>query len=85
MSPTYHLFTLFSQVFLVALRDLLTLAVIIVFAIAKTPPSTALHSGICPVLIIIILVKFVLLIHRFNRQAVTWFVWVAAWRLNLYP
>ena len=50
----------FSRPFLTTLRDLLTLAIVIVIAIARTAPSTARRSGIRPVLIIIILIDYLI-------------------------
>jgi hypothetical protein len=46
--------------FLTALHVLLTLAAVIVIAIARTAPSTARRSGIGPVVIIIILVDYLI-------------------------
>jgi len=71
--------------FLTALRVLLTLAVVIVIAIARTAPSTTRRTGICPVVIIIILVDYFIPIQWSNCQEVAWFVLPTAWRLNLCP
>jgi len=70
---------------LTALRVLLTLTVVIVIAIARTAPSTARRTGICPVVIIIILVDDLIPNQWSNGQEVAWFVLPAAWRLNLCP
>jgi len=75
----------FPSPFLTALRVLLTLAIVIVIVIARTAPSTARRSGIRPVLIIIILIDYLIPIQWSNGQEVTWFVLLAAWRLNLCP
>jgi hypothetical protein len=74
-----------SGPFLTALRAILTLAVVIVMAIAGTAPSTKRRSGIRPVVIIITLVDCLIPILLFNGQEVTWFVLPAAWRLDLCP
>ena len=71
--------------FLSALRILLTLAVIIVIAIARTAHSTAPSSGIRPVPIMIILINCLIPIQWFNGQEVAWLVLPAAWWLNLCP
>ena len=63
----------------------LTLAVIIVFAITRTALSTARRSGICPVLIIPILVDHAMRTQWSNDQEVPWFVLPAGWWLNLSP
>ena len=75
----------FPGPFLTALRVLLTLAIVVVIAIARTAPSTARHSGICPVLIIIILVDHLIPIQWSNGEEVAWLVLPAAWWLNLCP
>jgi hypothetical protein len=75
----------FPRSFLNPLRVLLTLAVIIVIAIARTTPSTARHCGILPGLIIIILVDYRMSIQWSNSQEVTWFVLLPVWWLNLCP
>jgi len=62
-----------------------TLAVVIDIAIARRAPSTTRCSGICPVLIIIILVDYLIRIQWSNNQEVTWLVLPGAWRLNLSP
>jgi hypothetical protein len=67
---------------LTALR-ILTVAVVIVIAIARTAPSTAHPSAICPVLIIIILNDCLISIQPSNGQEVAWLVLLAAWRLKL--
>jgi hypothetical protein len=67
------------------LRVLLTLAVVIVIAIASTAPSIARRTGICPVLIILILVDNLIPIQGSNSQELTWFVLPTAWGFNLYP
>jgi len=74
---------LFPCPFLIALRVLPTLAVLIVIAIAGTAPFTAWHSGMCPVLIIIMLVDYLIPIVRSNGQEVAWLVVLAAWWLKL--
>jgi hypothetical protein len=50
-----------------------------------TAHSTAWHSGICPVVIIIILIDYLIPIQWSNGQGVAWLVLPAAWRLNLCP
>jgi hypothetical protein len=70
---------------LTALRVLLTLAVVIVIAIARTAPSTTRRTGICQVVIIIILVDDLIPIQLSNGQEVAWFVLPTAWWLNLCP
>jgi hypothetical protein len=75
----------FPGSFLTALRVLLTLAVVIVIAIARMATYTARPSRICPVLIIIILVDYLIPIQSSNGQEVTWLVLPAAWWLNLSP
>jgi hypothetical protein len=69
--------------FLTALGALLTLAVVIVIAIATTAPSTAGLSGSHPVVIITILVDYLIPIQWSKGQEVSWCVLPAAWRLNL--
>ena len=71
--------------FLTALHVLLTLAVIIVIAIASTAPSTARCSTICPVLINIICVDYLIPIQLSHGGEVSWFVLRAASRLNCCP
>ena len=71
--------------FLTALRVLLTLAVVIVIANARTAPPTAWRTGFRPVVIIIILIDYLIPIQLSNRQEVTWCVLPTAWRLNLCP
>jgi hypothetical protein len=51
----------------------------------RTAPSTAWHSGIRPVVIIIIHVDYLIPIQLFNSQEVAWLVLPAAWWLNLCP
>jgi hypothetical protein len=68
-----------------ALRVLLTLVVVIVIAIARTAPSTTPPTGICLVVIVIILVDFLIPIQWCNIQEVSWFVLPAAWRIYLCP
>jgi len=63
----------------------LTLAVVIAIAITRTAPSTAQHSGIRPVLIIIILVNYLIPIPWSNGQEVAWPVLPVPWWLNLSP
>ena len=82
--PTFRSLS-FPGSFLTALRVLPTLAVIIVIAIARMAPATALRSGIRPVLISIILVDYLIPIHWSNGQEVAWFVQPAGWLLNLRP
>jgi hypothetical protein len=74
---------LFLGPILTALQVLLTLAIVIVIAIARTASSTARLSVIFPVLIIIILVDFVIPIHWFTGQEVAWLVLLADSWLNL--
>jgi hypothetical protein len=50
-----------------------------------TAHSTALHSGIRPVVIIIILVDYLVPFQWSNGQEVAWLVRPAAWWLNLCP
>jgi len=71
--------------FLATLHVLLTLAFVIVIAIARIAPSTAQSSWICSVLIIIILVNYLIPIVWSNSEEVAWLVLPAAWRLNLCP
>ena len=75
----------FPSSYLTTLRVLLTLAVIIVIAIASMAPLNARRAGIRPVLIIIILLDYLIPIQWSNGQEVAWFVLPAAWRLNLCP
>jgi hypothetical protein len=75
----------FSGPCLTALGVLLTLAVVIVMAIARTAPSTARRTGIRPVVIIINLVDNLIPIQWSNSQEVAWFEPPTAWRLNLFP
>jgi len=75
----------FPGSFLTALGILLTSPIISVIAIARTAPSTARHSGIFPVLIIIILIDYIIPIQRSTGQNVAWFVLPAAWQLNFCP
>jgi hypothetical protein len=75
----------FPRPFLTALRVILTLAIFIVIAIARTVLSTARHSRIRQVVIIIILVNYLIPILWSNGQEVTWLLLPAAWRLNLCP
>jgi len=70
---------------LTALHCLLTLGVSIVIAIVRTVRSTTRRSGICPVLIIIILVNYLRPIKWATGQQVTWLVLPAYWRMNLCP
>ena len=74
---------LFPGLFLTALRVLLTLAIVIVIAIARTAPSTARCSGIRLVLIIMIFVNYLIPIQWSNSQEVAWLVPLAASWLNL--
>jgi len=67
------------------MRVLLTLAVVIVITMARTAPSTAWHSGIRPVVVIIILVDSLIPIQWANPQEVARFLWLAAWRLKCCP
>ena len=67
---------------LTAHHVLLTLAIVIVISMAKTAPSTTRCSGICPVLIIIILANYVIPIQWSNGQGVAWLVLPAAWWHN---
>jgi hypothetical protein len=48
-------------------------------------PSTAWRTGICPVVIIIFLLDYLIPIQWSNAQEVAWFVLPAAWNLNLCP
>jgi len=75
----------FPGPFHTALRVLLTLAIVIVIVIAWTAPSTTRRSRICPVLIIIILVDYLIPIQWSNGQEDAWLVLPAAWWLNLCP
>jgi len=75
----------FFSPFLTTLRVLLTVAVVIVIAIARTARSTAWRSGIRPVLIIIMLVNHLIPIQWSNGQEVAWLVLPAAGWLNLCP
>jgi hypothetical protein len=75
----------FSGPFLTALRVLLTLAIVIVITIARRVPSTARRSGICSVVIIIILLDYLISIQWSIGQEVAWLVLPADWRLNLGP
>jgi hypothetical protein len=70
---------------LTALRIVLTLAVVIVIAINRTGPSTAWCTGICQVVIIIMLVDDLIPIQLSNGQGLAWVVLPTAWRLNLCP
>jgi hypothetical protein len=82
--PLPILSTLPSQgSFLTALLVLLTLAVVIVIAMARTAPATARVSGIHPDLIIIIIVDYIIPIQRSKGYEVAWLVLPAAWWLNL--
>jgi len=84
--PLYILCSiLFPGPFPTALRVLLTVGIVIVIAIARTSPSTAQHSGIRPVLIIISLVDYLIPIQWSNGQEVAWLVLPAACWLNLCP
>jgi hypothetical protein len=56
---------------------------VIVSTIARTAASNAWHSGICPVLIIIIHLDYLIAIQCSHSQEVTWLVLPAAWWLNL--
>jgi hypothetical protein len=67
------------------MRVLLTNAIVIVIAIARMAPSPARRSGICPVLIIIILEDYHIPILWSNSQEVAWLVLPAAWWLNHCP
>jgi len=75
----------FPGPFHTSLRVLLTLAIVIVIAIGRTALSTAPRSGICPFLIIIIVVDYLIPIQWSNGQEVAWIVLLAAWWLNLCP
>ena len=70
---------------LTALCVLLTLAIVIVIAIARKATSSSRRSGIRPVIIIIILVDYLIPIRRANSQQVAWLVLPAAWWLNHCP
>jgi hypothetical protein len=50
--------------------------------VAPCSPSTARHSRISPVLIIVILVEYLNLMQSSNPQEVAWFVLQQAWQLN---
>jgi hypothetical protein len=56
---------------------------VIIIVIARTAWSSARLSGICPVVIIIILVDYLIPIHQSTCQAVARLVLPAAWWLNL--
>ena len=71
--------------FLTTLRVILTLAFIIVIAIASMAHSTAWCSRIRQGLIIIIFLNDLIPIQWSNGQEVAWFVLPAAWQLNLCP
>jgi len=71
--------------FLTALHGLLPLAVVIVIAIAMMASCTARQSGICPVLIIIIHMDYLIQIQWSNGQEGTWLGLLAASQLNLCP
>jgi hypothetical protein len=73
----------FHSPFLTALRVLLTLAVVIVIAIARTAPSTARRTGIRPVVIIIILIDYLIPIQWSNGPEVAQFGLPTAWWFNL--
>jgi len=64
---------------------LLTLAVAIVIVIARTAQSTARRSAICPVLLIIIIVDYLIPIQWSNGPEVARPVLMAPRRLNLSP
>ena len=61
----------FPDPFLTTLLVLLTAAIIIVIPIARAAPSTARRSGICPVVIIIIPVDYLIPIQWSNGEEVT--------------
>jgi hypothetical protein len=70
--------------FLTALCVLLTLAVVIVIAIARTTPSTAQLAVRCPILnILIIIVDSLIPSQWSNSQDVVCLLLPAAWWLNL--
>lgn len=73
----------FAGPFFTALHVILTLAVIILIAIAMMAPSTAWRSAICPVLMIIILLNYDIPIELSNGDQVPGLVLPAAWRHNL--
>jgi len=75
----------FPSAILKAVCVILTLAIIIVIAIARSAPPTARYSGISPVLIIIILVDYLSTIQWSNGQEVSQLALLATWRLNLCP
>jgi len=75
----------FRSPFLTTLGALLTLAIFIVIAIARTAPPTAPLTGICPVLIMIILVDYLMPIQWSNGQEVAWLVQPPAGQLNCSP
>jgi hypothetical protein len=50
----------------------------------RMAPSTTWHSGIRPVLIIIILIDYLIPIQWSNSHEVARLVLQASWRLNLY-
>jgi hypothetical protein len=71
--------------FLTARRVLLTLAVVIVIAIARTAFSTARRFRIRPVVIIIILIDYLIPMQWSDILDIAWLVLPAAWWLNLCP
>jgi len=85
LSPFYPLFPALSRFFLTPLGVLLTVAVVIVIAIARAAPSIAGHTGMRPVVIIIILIEYLIPIQWSNGEEVAWFVLPTAWRFTLCP
>jgi hypothetical protein len=64
---------------------LLIVTIVNDIAMARTAPSTARHSRIHPVVIIIILVNYIIPVEWSNGKKVTCYVLPAAWRLDLCP
>jgi hypothetical protein len=75
----------FSSLSLTAMGVLLTLAVIIVIAIARTAPSNAQRCRLCPVLIIIMLNNYLIPFQWANGLEVVGHILLPASRLNLCP
>jgi hypothetical protein len=74
-----------SLMFLTAMHILIALAVANVITIATMAASTAWHTGIRSVLIIIIVVHYLIPIQWSSSQEVAWLVLLAAWWLNHCP
>ena len=76
---------LFPGPFLNTWNVLLTLAIVIIIAIARTTPPTARRSAIRLVLTIIIVVNYLIPIQWSNGKEVAWLVLPKAWWLNRCP